>query len=275
MRRTSEDALSWSATGTRLFLDAVAGWGEEQYLAPSGLPGWTRKHLVAHVAANADALSNLVRWAATGEETPMYSSMEQRNADIEAGSAKPAAELAAWLQGSADRLTAGRTRRSCRAACAERPASASTSAAASRSDWRTDGGVSRRASSRSAIEASRSPAAVSTRNPRAISSSTVASTGSSGVVPVRTATASRNHRPQGASATATPRRTHRCAVVSDEGTPVCILGRLVNGVSGNWLTFAGAGFRPVHREVSQLTTCSSPNRGTKVRAAPDLRCQPR
>ncbi|WP_106398808.1 maleylpyruvate isomerase family mycothiol-dependent enzyme [Actinocorallia populi] len=107
MRRTFEDALSWSATGTRLFLDAAAGWGEEQYLAPSGLPGWTRKHLVAHVAANADALGNLVRWAATGEETPMYSSMEQRNADIEAGSVKPAAELAAWLHGSADRLTAG------------------------------------------------------------------------------------------------------------------------------------------------------------------------
>ncbi|SEF64365.1 maleylpyruvate isomerase [Thermomonospora echinospora] len=107
MRRTFEDALSWSAAGTELFLDAVAGWGEEQYLAPSGLPDWTRKHLVAHVAANADALGNLVRWAATGEETPMYSSREQRNADIEAGSQKPAAELAAWLHESADRLAVG------------------------------------------------------------------------------------------------------------------------------------------------------------------------
>ncbi|MGW0802486.1 maleylpyruvate isomerase family mycothiol-dependent enzyme [Nonomuraea sp. NPDC002799] len=107
MRRTFEDALSWSAAGTRLFFDAVAGWGEQQYLAPSGLPGWTRKHLVAHVAANADALSNLVRWAATGEKSPMYSSMDQRDADIAAGSQKPAAELAAWLHASADRLAAG------------------------------------------------------------------------------------------------------------------------------------------------------------------------
>ncbi|MEV4247432.1 maleylpyruvate isomerase family mycothiol-dependent enzyme [Streptosporangium canum] len=107
MRRAFEDALSWSATGTGLFSGAVAGWGEEQYLAPSGLPGWTRKHLVAHVAANADALGNLVRWAATGEETPMYSSIEQRDADIAAGSGKPAAELAAWLHGSAGRLAAG------------------------------------------------------------------------------------------------------------------------------------------------------------------------
>ncbi len=107
MRRTFEDALSWSTTGTGLFLDAVAGWGEERFLAPSGLPGWTRKHLIAHVAANADALGNLVRWAATGERTPMYASPEQRAADIEAGSAKPAAELAAWLRESADRLAAG------------------------------------------------------------------------------------------------------------------------------------------------------------------------
>ncbi|MFF4776296.1 maleylpyruvate isomerase family mycothiol-dependent enzyme [Microtetraspora fusca] len=107
MRRTFDDTLSWSETGTRLLLDTAAGWGEEQYLAPSGLPGWTRKHLVAHVAANADALSNLVRWAATGERTPMYSSSQQRNADIEAGSRKPAAELAAWLSSSAGRLAAG------------------------------------------------------------------------------------------------------------------------------------------------------------------------
>lgn len=107
MRRTFEDARDWSAAGTRLFLGTVAGWGEEEYLAPSGLPGWTRKHLIAHVAANADALGNLVRWAATGEPTPMYVSREQRNADIEAGARKPAAELAAWLRESADRLAAG------------------------------------------------------------------------------------------------------------------------------------------------------------------------
>ncbi|RBQ19059.1 maleylpyruvate isomerase [Spongiactinospora rosea] len=107
MRRTFEDALVWSAAGTRLFSGAVAGWGEEQYRAPSSLPGWTRKHLVAHVAANADALGNLVRWAATGEETPMYSSAGQRAADIVAGAGKPAAELAAWLCESADRLAAG------------------------------------------------------------------------------------------------------------------------------------------------------------------------
>ncbi|MFL6053128.1 MAG: maleylpyruvate isomerase family mycothiol-dependent enzyme [Actinoallomurus sp.] len=107
MRRTFDDTLRWSEAGTKLFLDAAVGWGEEQYLASSGLPGWSRKHLVAHVAANADALSNLVHWAATGEKTPMYSSSQQRNADIEVGARKPAAELAGWLRESTERLAAG------------------------------------------------------------------------------------------------------------------------------------------------------------------------
>ncbi|MDF5753147.1 maleylpyruvate isomerase family mycothiol-dependent enzyme [Spongiactinospora sp. TRM90649] len=106
-RRTLEDALSWSAAGTELFHRAVAGWGEEQYLAPSGLPGWSRKHLVAHVAANADALCNLVRWAATGEKTPMYSSPAQRDADIAAGATRTAAELTTSLHESAERLAVG------------------------------------------------------------------------------------------------------------------------------------------------------------------------
>lgn len=70
------------------------------------MPGWTRKHLVAHVAANADALGNLVHWAATGEPTPMYSSPEERAAGIERGAGMPAAELTAWLRRSAEELAA-------------------------------------------------------------------------------------------------------------------------------------------------------------------------
>lgn len=107
MSRSFEAALNWSEAGTKLLLVTVAGWGEQEYLAPSGLAGWTRKHLIAHLAANAEALGNLVHWAATGEQTPMYSSVQQRNADIQAGAAKPAAELASWLRESAARFAAG------------------------------------------------------------------------------------------------------------------------------------------------------------------------
>jgi maleylpyruvate isomerase len=60
--------------------------------------------VLAHVAANADALGRLIHWAATGEPTPMYASLQERAAGIERGSRLPAADLTAWLHGSAEAL---------------------------------------------------------------------------------------------------------------------------------------------------------------------------
>lgn len=65
-------------------LDGTAG--------PSRLPGWTRGHVITHVARNAEALVRLLTWARTGIETPMYPSTEARAADIEAGAGRPLAE---------------------------------------------------------------------------------------------------------------------------------------------------------------------------------------
>lgn len=65
MPRTFDDARRWARLGTDLFTRA-APLDDAGLDAPSTLPGWSRKHLVAHVAANADALGNLVHWAATG-----------------------------------------------------------------------------------------------------------------------------------------------------------------------------------------------------------------
>lgn len=98
------DGRRWMIEGTKLFVDAVGGLAAEDYDSPSVLPGWTRRHLVAHVAANADALGNLVHWAATGEQTPMYASAEARAASIERGASMGDGELAAWLRLSFDQL---------------------------------------------------------------------------------------------------------------------------------------------------------------------------
>lgn len=49
------------------------------------LAGWTRRHVVAHVGYNARAIARLIEWAATGVETPMYSSPEARNQEINFG----------------------------------------------------------------------------------------------------------------------------------------------------------------------------------------------
>lgn len=51
----------------------------------TNLAGWTRSHIVAHVAYNAIALCNLMHWANTGEKTPMYSSPQARNEEIAYG----------------------------------------------------------------------------------------------------------------------------------------------------------------------------------------------
>ncbi|EWT00293.1 maleylpyruvate isomerase [Intrasporangium oryzae NRRL B-24470] len=95
---------AWLEEGTALFLKAFESLDDEALAAPGTLPGWTGRHLVAHVAANADALANLARWARTGEETPMYASAAQRDADIEAGSRQPATQLRHWVASSAARL---------------------------------------------------------------------------------------------------------------------------------------------------------------------------
>jgi uncharacterized protein (TIGR03083 family) len=103
MACTSVDAHRWMRHGTALLLEA-ADLDDDKLDAPSSLPDWTRKHVVAHVAANAQALGNLVHWAATGEVTPMYSSPEERAIGIQQGSRRSAGELTAWLRHSAETL---------------------------------------------------------------------------------------------------------------------------------------------------------------------------
>lgn len=105
-QRTLADARRWTDEGTAAFLDALSRTSDDALAGPTALPGWTGRHLVAHVAANADALWNLARWAATGVESPMYASPQQRDADIRAGAERPPEELRSWARESADRLAA-------------------------------------------------------------------------------------------------------------------------------------------------------------------------
>lgn len=106
MPRTPDEARRWTEHGTKLITGALAGLDEAAFDAATALPGWTRRHLVAHLAANAEAIGNLVHWAATGERTPMYSSAEQRTADIEAGSHRAGPDLVEWFTRSAATLDA-------------------------------------------------------------------------------------------------------------------------------------------------------------------------
>jgi uncharacterized protein (TIGR03083 family) len=99
-----DDYLSWMEDGTRVLLDTLDGLPDGALDAATGLPSWTRRHVIAHVHYNAEALRRLVSWARTGTPSPMYTGPEQRNGEIEAGSRLPAGELRALVRGSAEAL---------------------------------------------------------------------------------------------------------------------------------------------------------------------------
>jgi maleylpyruvate isomerase len=94
----------WLTDTTALFLAGVDKLSDADLDAPTGLPGWTRRHLVAHVHFNALALGRLVSWAATGTENRMYPSMERRDAEIEEGAVLPAGDLRRLVRASAEEL---------------------------------------------------------------------------------------------------------------------------------------------------------------------------
>ncbi len=77
---------------------------DEDLRGPSRLAGWTRGHVLAHIARNADSYWNLLEWARTGEEYPQYPSDETRAAGVRASSGRPIEELRAELQISIERL---------------------------------------------------------------------------------------------------------------------------------------------------------------------------
>ncbi|MFE5794874.1 maleylpyruvate isomerase family mycothiol-dependent enzyme [Streptomyces sp. NPDC056503] len=76
------DLASLHEATERLLTDA-ASWDNAFVAQPSRLPGWTRGHVLAHLARNAEALVNVL------EGRPMYASAETRDADIERDAPRP------------------------------------------------------------------------------------------------------------------------------------------------------------------------------------------
>jgi maleylpyruvate isomerase len=86
--------------------ESAARLDDREAREPSLLPGWSRGHLLTHIARNADSLRNLLIWARTGVETPQYRDLAEREAGIADGAGRPAAELLADLDASAAALDA-------------------------------------------------------------------------------------------------------------------------------------------------------------------------
>ncbi|MFE1026228.1 maleylpyruvate isomerase family mycothiol-dependent enzyme [Streptomyces sp. NPDC058818] len=83
---------------TERLLTAVGKLDNASVTESSRLPGWTRGHVLAHLARNADALVNVF------EGRPMYLSGEARDADIERDAPRPLDAQLSDVRESAARL---------------------------------------------------------------------------------------------------------------------------------------------------------------------------
>ncbi|MFI0740551.1 maleylpyruvate isomerase family mycothiol-dependent enzyme [Streptomyces sp. NPDC021100] len=93
-----EHDLALVGEATDRLLTAVAKLPESALAEPSRLPGWTRGHVLAHLARNADALVNVLAGR------PMYADAAVRDADIERDAPRPLAVHLTDLRDSSRRF---------------------------------------------------------------------------------------------------------------------------------------------------------------------------
>lgn len=70
------------ARADQALVRTVDALSDHEYAEPSQLPGWTRGHVVAHLALNAEGLAGVLHGAHLGQPRPMYASPDARDADI-------------------------------------------------------------------------------------------------------------------------------------------------------------------------------------------------
>ncbi|MDI9885418.1 maleylpyruvate isomerase family mycothiol-dependent enzyme [Streptomyces sp. HNM0645] len=88
---------------TERLLNAAAALDNAAVAGSSRLPGWSRGHVLAHLARNADALVNVL------EGRPMYASAETREADIERDAPRPLPDQLDDVRESGERFLAAAT----------------------------------------------------------------------------------------------------------------------------------------------------------------------
>lgn len=92
------------AVATQALLRATIELDEEQWHAPSLLPGWTRAHVATHIARNADALRRVIAASLMDDPAPLYPSASLKYNDIERGSERSGLELHVDLDTAAGEL---------------------------------------------------------------------------------------------------------------------------------------------------------------------------
>src|SRR4051794_11287560 len=86
MTSASQHTADLLVDAAQRLVRTVDGLEDDDWSAPSLLPGWTRAHVVAHLALNAEALARALRGVVAdgSDDGPrtMYDSDEQRQDDI-------------------------------------------------------------------------------------------------------------------------------------------------------------------------------------------------
>jgi maleylpyruvate isomerase len=94
MAQDLDHVIAGCAAAHQRLLGTVDGITDEVAHGPSRLPDWTVGHVLTHVARNADSIVRVFEAAAGGEVVDRYEHGSQgRNADIEHGAGRPAADL--------------------------------------------------------------------------------------------------------------------------------------------------------------------------------------
>lgn len=78
---------------SRRLVRTVDALTDDDWSSPSLLPGWTRAHVVSHLALNAEGLAGAVIGVLEGRPVTMYPSDERRDSDIEDLASTDPAEL--------------------------------------------------------------------------------------------------------------------------------------------------------------------------------------
>ncbi|MCZ7935459.1 maleylpyruvate isomerase family mycothiol-dependent enzyme [Agrobacterium leguminum] len=85
--------LRYARLGTAYFARKLNELSDGELALPSLVPGWTRRHVIAHVGFQARALARLVEAARLGRRREMLEEPEAQNEDIAFGASLPAHAL--------------------------------------------------------------------------------------------------------------------------------------------------------------------------------------
>jgi maleylpyruvate isomerase len=96
--RHPAELLPLLRTSVERLLSTAAALTDDDVRVCSPLPGWTRGHVLTHIARAADSRTRLLTAARTGVDLPQYDDEAHREREIRQGAGRPAADLAADLR---------------------------------------------------------------------------------------------------------------------------------------------------------------------------------